>query len=258
MRCSRPRQACAALHGGRPVRTGDMQRPAPRPVKYGETMQAKRRPPAGRGPLIAGTILLALGPVVVTVALVSLLGSYTTVTARQAMEPTYRDGARVVVERIGGAAVRRGDVVLFTMPDRYGGLAVMQRVIGLGGDHIASTGGSLTVNGRAVEEPYVKPADIGPPTPDFDVTVPPGRMFLMGDNRQNSNDSRYFLTEHSGTVPTTAVQGRTPASATAPVALGLTAVLGVLCTVGGGICLVVGRRMRAKLRSPARGFAAYT
>ncbi|MFF9509696.1 S26 family signal peptidase [Streptomyces sp. NPDC014724] len=54
----------------------------------------------------------------------------------------------------------------------------------------------------------MKHADARQSTPDLDVTLPSGRMFLLGDNRENSNDSRYFLSENSGTVPTAAVQGR--------------------------------------------------
>ncbi|MFE2637636.1 signal peptidase I [Streptomyces scopuliridis] len=213
-------------------------------------MQKNRRRPIGRGVLIAGAVLVALGLVTATGALVALQTSYTTVTARRAMEPTHRDGDLVPIEKIGGAAVRRGDVVLYKVSNRYGGLPVLQRVIGLGGDHLVLADGSLTVNGRTVREPYVKQADARLSTPDLDVMVPPGRMFLLGDNRENSNDSRYFLSENSGTVPTAAIQGRALASGTAPVMLGLTVVLGVLCTVGGGICVLAGRRTRPAWTSP--------
>ncbi|WP_393061532.1 signal peptidase I [Streptomyces sp. LN549] len=210
-------------------------------------MQKKRRGPAGRGVLIAGVILMVLGLVATAGALVAVQTSYTTATARRAMEPTYDEGDRVPIRKIDGAAVRRGDVVLYQMPTRYTGLAVLQRVIGLGGDRVVFADGSLSVNGRTLSEPYVKRADFGPSTPDLDVTVPPGRMFLLGDNRGNSNDSRYFLSESSGTVPIAAVQGRALASGTVPMVLGLTVVLGVLCAVGGGICVLVGRRTRSRL-----------
>ncbi|MDQ0983021.1 hypothetical protein QFZ71_000304 [Streptomyces sp. V2I9] len=49
------------------------------------------------------------------------------------MEPTYREGTRIAIEKAGGTAVRHGDVVLFAVPGRYGGLPVLQRVTGLGG-----------------------------------------------------------------------------------------------------------------------------
>ncbi|MEU1484145.1 signal peptidase I [Streptomyces sp. NPDC005752] len=195
--------------------------------------------------LIAGTLLVVLGLVAAAGALVYLQTSYTTVKAGGAMEPTFREGDRIPIEKVGGAAIRRGDVVLYEMSGRYRGLPVLQRVVGLGGDHLVFSGGSLTVNGRPVEEPYVK-EDGGPSgTPAFDVTVPPGRMFLLGDNRGNSNESRYFLSEGSGTVPVSAVRGRPLASGTAPTLLGLAVVLGVVCTVvGGGLSVSADRRAR--------------
>lgn len=171
------------------------------------------------------------------------------------MQPTYREGDRVPVERTDGEDLRRGDVALFTMPSRYGELPVPQRVIGLGGDHIVFADGTLTVNGTPVAEPHVKEAETGMNEPPYDVNVPPGRMFLLGDNRENSNDSRYFLSEDSGTVPMTAVQGRVLKNGSAPTRFGLTVVLGVLLTVGGGICALGGWLFRR--RRPTAPFTAY-
>ncbi|MFI6858948.1 signal peptidase I [Streptomyces sp. NPDC050421] len=207
-------------------------------------MSESRCPHGGRRLLITGTVLTVLGALTAAGALWSVLGSYTVVTARRAMEPTYHEGDRVMVERSSGEEVRRGDVVLYSVPDRYNGLAVLQRVIGLGGDRVVFADGTLTVNGAPADGPYVKKADSPFGTAPYDVKVPAGRMFLLGDNRGNANDSRYFLSEDSGTVPTAAVQGRALKSGGAPVKLGLAVVLGVLLAVGGGICALAGRRTR--------------
>ncbi|PZG90594.1 signal peptidase I, partial [Streptomyces sp. NTH33] len=53
------------------------------------------------------------------------------------MSPTYEQGDRVIFERVDGSQVRRGDVVLFSAPDRYGFTSdVMKRVVGVGGDRV--------------------------------------------------------------------------------------------------------------------------
>lgn len=201
-----------------------------------------RRSRTGRTLLITGTVLAVLGALTAAGALWSVLSSYTVVTARGAMEPTFHEGERVMVERSGGDDVWRGDIVLYSVPDRYRGLAVLQRVIGLGGDRVVFADGMLTVNGTPADEPYIEEADPGFGTAPYDVTVPAGRMFLLGDSRENSNDSRYFLGEDSGTVPTAGVRGRALDSAGAPVSRGLAVVLGVLVAVGGGICILAGLR----------------
>jgi signal peptidase I len=84
----------------------------------------------------------------------------------------------------------------------------------------------------------------------FDVTVPAGRLFLLGDNRGNSMDSRFFEDESGGgTVASTSVHGRALDDFTVPVALGLTAALGFLAGVtGAGLGLaggLTGRRRPA-------------
>ncbi|WP_405675422.1 signal peptidase I [Streptomyces sp. NBC_01511] len=210
---------------------------------------------ARRGLLITGIVLASLGIATTVVALRSHPGFSTVTIAGDGMAPTYRQGDRVPVEHSDGDDIRRGDVVLYTLPSRYGELPIPQRVIGLGGDHVVFADGTLTVNGTPLKEPYLKKADTGFGTPPYDVTVPPGRMFLLGDNRENSNDSRYFLSEDSGTVPTSAVQGRPPKKGSAPLVRGLAVVLGVLLTVGGGICVVIGRP--ARRRQTAATFTAY-
>lgn len=197
-------------------------------------------------------VLGPLGLVLVIVALASAWTGYhgTTVTSTS-MSPTYRPGQRLVYERTGGGGVRRGDVVLFKAPDRYGFDApVMQRVIGVGGDHIVcctGTGGDerITVNGKPLSEPYVADGVSDGLQHPYDVTVPKGRLFLLGDHRANSRDSRFFADDHDGTVPVSAVKGRVTYDRTGLELLGLAAVLGVLLALTGlglGIAAVAVRR----------------
>lgn len=214
---------------------------------------------AGRGVLITGAVLAVLGIVLTAGTLWTIRSDYTMVTPRGgSMEPTYVPGHRVFIAKTGGEKTRKGDVVLFSVPDRYNGEAVMQRVIGLGGDHVVFDGTRLTVNGTPLKEPYLKGAEVDGGHGPYDVKVPAGRMFLLGDNRANANDSRYFSGEGSGTVPVTAVRGRALDDATVPMVLGLGAILGVALALAGAVCALVGlltRGRRATTPPPFTGYA---
>lgn len=92
---------------------------------------------------------------------------------------------------------QRGDVVVFTPPEPGDQKPYIKRVIGLPGDHIQITENyEVLVNGIAIDEPYigeyrnecVRVSNF----PYCDVTVPEGHYFVMGDHRNNSQDSRYF------------------------------------------------------------------
>jgi signal peptidase I len=85
----------------------------------------------------------------------------------------------------------------------------IKRVIGVGGDHVVccDSQGHITVNGHALIEPYIFPG-AKPSDQDFNVTVPKGRLWLMGDHRNESADSRSHLDDHDGTIPVNDVIGR--------------------------------------------------
>ena len=103
--------------------------------------------------------------------------------------------------------IRRGDVVVFKYPDEPE-RDFIKRVIGLPGETLELRNKKVYVNGRPLDEPYVhflEPASVGQEVTSFDVrerygpvTVPPDQYFVMGDNRDNSQDSRYwgFLPRH--------------------------------------------------------------
>jgi signal peptidase I len=108
--------------------------------------------------------------------------------------------------------LRRGDVVVFKFP-KDPERDFVKRVIGLPGDRIELHRKKVYVNGQPLEEPYVQflepPSVDGPPrTSDLreeygPVNVPDGQYFMMGDNRDNSEDSRYW-----GFMPRTYVKGK--------------------------------------------------
>jgi len=130
------------------------------------------------------------------------------------MTPTIGVGDRVLAQRVDGSEVRRGDVVVFNDTSWVTGSAVVKRVVAVGGDTVSCcTNGKLTVNGKQIDEAYLKGnvvEDKKIPT----VKVPKGRLFLLGDEREGSLDSSAHLSDAAqGTVPESAVTARVDAVA---------------------------------------------
>ena len=158
------------------------------------------------------------------------------------MQNTLQINDRVAVNKIPFIAksIKRGDVVVFRDPanwlpipaeEQVGNSVIakakealvfagvlpnpakqflVKRVIGVAGDHIicCDKAGALTINGASTNEPYIfagnKPSEI-----DFNVTVPEGKIWVMGDHRGASADSRYHQDDvNNGMVPVSKVTGR--------------------------------------------------
>ncbi|BCL20877.1 signal peptidase I [Streptomyces tuirus] len=207
----------------------------------------------GRGLGIAAVVVGLVGLLSGLGGFVGFRGFGGSVVRSDSMKPAHGPGDRVVFERIGGSDVRRGDVVLFSAPDRYGfDELVMARVIGVGGDHVMCCGGTgagtrIAVNGKPLREPYLEnpEASRGFVTPAYDVRVPEGRLFMLGDHRANARDARAFLDDRGGTLPESVIRGRVIDDSTVPVVLGSAMLLGALAVptgVGLGIAAVVVRR----------------
>ena len=106
------------------------------------------------------------------------------------MENTLQPGDRLLLQSVGYTP-QRGDVVVTDALIDYG-KPLVKRVIAVGGDvvDIDFQTGAVTVNGKTLEEPYIRELTLLDEGQTFPLTVPQGKLFLMGDNRCQSKDSR--------------------------------------------------------------------
>jgi signal peptidase I len=134
---------------------------------------------------------------------------------QQSMEHTLEPDQYVLVDKLTPRfdTYDRGDIVVFTPPDDWvqdDGTPFIKRVIGLGGDTVEIRDGDVFINGTMIKEPYLYASEPGDPPQPTTVpgdeqrwVVPTDELFLMGDHRSNSADSRTF-----GPVPSEQVIGR--------------------------------------------------
>jgi len=110
------------------------------------------------------------------------------------MEPTLAIDDRVLVNKLSYRLheVHRGDIVVFERSaDEPGAIRdLIKRVVAVGGDTVESKGDVLYVNDQPVNEPYRKSSDLGGAVTR--ITIAPNEVFVMGDNRTSSGDSRVF------------------------------------------------------------------
>jgi len=129
-------------------------------------------------------------PAVVIALVINLFLAQATQVLGQSMEPNLHSTQRVVVEKVTYRFVhgpRRGDVVVIDAPDQSEML--IKRVVGLPGETIELRNGQVYIDGEPLTEPWVVNPGGGSYGP---LTTPPLHVFVMGDNRGASNDSRNF------------------------------------------------------------------
>jgi signal peptidase I len=124
-----------------------------------------------------------------------LFGTRSVVQAREvlgpSMQPTFQQGQRLLLwpHQLGEPGHR--DIVVFWPPFPSHD-ELIKRVIGVPGDHVSISGGRVTVNGHTLDEPYINGAVTTCAGQYCDVTLGAGGYYVLGDNRPDSSDSRFW------------------------------------------------------------------
>jgi signal peptidase I len=156
--------------------------------------------------VIEWTVILVIA--VVASFLVRLYAVQTFYIPSGSMEPTLHVGDRILVNKLSVrfGTINIGDIIVFKAPpaekcDDGSFSDLVKRVIGLPGDVMTSKGNTVYVNGKKLKEPWSYYPDLNPPIKRF--KVPKDSYFVMGDNRANSCDSRFW-----GAVPHSDIIGK--------------------------------------------------
>jgi signal peptidase I len=165
-----------------------------------------RQPKKARNAIVVAVVMLFVSPVLAPSAAAAIKAFVVQpfVIPSAAMKPTIAVNDRVLVNKFVYRfdTPKRGDVVILDDPAGQTPMLI-KRVIAVGGETVDVRGGSVYVDGVKLVEPYTygKPSEPGPyPLPAF---VPPGDVWVMGDNRTNSQDSRWI-----GPQPVSDVHGQ--------------------------------------------------
>lgn len=155
-------------------------------------------------------ILETIVPAVLIALLINLFLAQATRVYGQSMEPNLHTDQRLIVEKISYNRYLRqylrlngpqeGDVVVIHLTTQGTDELLIKRIVGLPGDVVEIRDTHVFVNGQPLKEPYLAGVTSGYYGP---ITVPPLHIFVLGDNRNFSNDSRNF-----GTIPLENVVGR--------------------------------------------------
>ena len=169
-------------------------------------------------------LVILLGVAVLVAVLVKAFIVQTFFIPSGSMENTLNIDDRVLVNKLiyDFRDPQRGEIVVFQAPDEWKSVPneedFIKRVIGVGGDHVVCCDDQhrITVNGQPLDEPYLYRNGSGvadaPSKDEFNIVVPDGRLWVMGDHRSESGDSRELYSRTNdvvrSTVPVDAVVGR--------------------------------------------------
>ena len=119
----------------------------------------------------------------------------------QAMMPTFHSGDRVFMKR-RPSQFARGEIIIFLFPEDTT-KSYIKRIVGLPGETLMIEDGKVFINGKQIDEPYLNPEFLSQDSLPAPVQIPENHYFVLGDNRRNSSDSRYW-----GTVPKHLIYGK--------------------------------------------------